>query len=214
MERTPRTRRGNGAEDCTAEESGESGVEESRAACDGACGDKPQRHRDEAEGEPRAAADGKSVEPQREQTAHRDSVDMGEGVRRRDPPEMTHPKQRRSDEKAEQNTGQNRRAAENANNGSPEEVVLLLDGERPCGADRRGQGEMKEVLQEEKISPPWSGAEGFEDRLAYEPGGSEITDDENEDIDRPDAESATSIEVAEVARLRSGFEQDRSDQKT
>ena len=52
------------------------------------------------------------------------------------------------------------------------------------------------------------------DRRANEPGCIQIADDEHKHVNRPDAQSAAAIEVAEVARLVAGLEQDRGDEKS
>jgi len=118
------------------------------------------------------------------------------------------------DEKGEQEGGEYPWGAEDPDDGSPEEVVLLFDSEGPGGSDCRGQSEVKEILDEENIGPPGCGAECFEDREADEPGCIEVADDENEDVDGPDAEGASSVEVAEVAGPGAGFEKDGGDEES
>ena len=61
-------------------------------------------------------------------------------------------------------SGEHPGRAENADDGSPEEVVLLLDGERPCGADGGRKRDVKEILEEEDVGPPGRGSEGLGER--------------------------------------------------
>jgi len=139
---------------------------------------------------------------------------VGEGVRGSDPREVGESKQWAGDEEADEESCEHPWSSENANDRSPEQVVLLLDGERPRGANSGRQCDVKEILQEEDVSPPGCGSEGFEDGLADEPGSVEITDDEDENVYGPDAESATRVEVAEVAGLAAGFEEDGGDEES
>jgi hypothetical protein len=137
-----------------------------------------------------------------------------QGVSGRDPGEVGETEERSGDEEADKESCEHPWGTEDANDRSPEEVVLLFDGERPGGADGGRQCDVKEILQEEDVGPPGCGSEGFEDGLADEPGSVEITDDEDEKVDGPDAQSATRIEVAEVAGLVAGFEEDGGDQES
>ncbi len=121
--------------------------------------------------------------------------------------------ERRGDQRADEQRGQHPRCAQKTHDRRPQEVVLLLDGQRPCWADGRRQREMKEILQEQNVGPPRRGPDRVPDGGADEPWSIQIADDQDQYIDRPDAESAASVEVAEVVRLAAGLKQDRGDEK-
>ena len=72
---------------------------------------------------------------------------------------------------------------------------------------------MKKILQEKNVSPPRGCADGVPDAGPDEPRCIQVADDQHKYVDRPDAQCAAAIEVAEVARLAAGFEQDRSDEE-
>jgi hypothetical protein len=73
---------------------------------------------------------------------------------------------------------------------------------------------VKKILKEEDVGPPRSGAESLEDGKADEPGSVEVADEEDEDVDGPDAESSAGVEVAEVMGLRAGFEKYGGDEES
>src|SRR5690348_3228716 len=73
---------------------------------------------------------------------------------------------------------------------------------------------MDEVLDEEQIGPPRRVANGLGYWHADEPVGLAVADGKREYVDRPDAQRAASVEVAEVMRLATRFEQDGCDQKS
>ena len=139
-------RRSNRTEDCSTEERGEGGIEVRRAARDRAGADKSDGHGDEPDRQPSATAERNCVEPEREQTAHGDAVDMRERVCRSDPREMAHSEERCGDEEADEQRGEHPWRAQDADDGSPEKVVLLFDGERPRGANGRRQRDVEEIL--------------------------------------------------------------------
>ena len=73
---------------------------------------------------------------------------------------------------------------------------------------------MKQILQEENIRPPRRGSDGGEDGLSDKPVRFQINHSEHEDVDRPDAQDATAVEIAKVMRPLAGFEKDRSDEES
>ena len=139
---------------------------------------------------------------------------MRKGMCRRDPGEVRAAKERGCDQCGNKQRGEHPRRAQKANDGRPEKVVLLLDCERPCGADGGRQREVKEILEEEDVCPPGRCPDCVPDRWAYEPGSIQVADDEHEDVDGPDAEGSARVEIAKVVRLVAGLKQDRSDQKS
>ena len=90
----------------------------------------------------------------------------------------------------------------------PEKVVLLFDCQRPRWADGGGQRETEEVLDEEDVRPPRRCPDCIPHGGADKPWSIEIADDQNQNVNRPDAECAPSVEVAEVARIAARLKQD------
>ena len=67
---------------------------------------------------------------------------------------------------------------------------------------------------EQNVCPPRRGSDRIPDGGADEPWSVQVADDQHQHVDRPDAQRAARVEVAEVVRLVAGFKQDRRDQKS
>jgi len=117
------------------------------------------------------------------------------------------------EEASEQFGGAEADQAGEEDDGSPEEVVLLLDGERPGGAEGTGKGCVTEVLEEKRVGKEGPPVGLVGECVAQEPGGNGVADDEQEEINGPDAEGAARVEVAEVVGFAAGFEEDGGDEE-
>src|SRR5579872_1980571 len=202
-----------GRQNGSAKGKGECRVEECGAACDGGGASDAENETDEAAPEPYSAGNAQRVEAEGDEAAEGDAVEMDERVGRCDPVWMREAHERAGDEYGEEQRGEYSRGSQKTEDGRTQEVVLLFDGQGPGLIDGGWQREVKQVLKEKQISPPGSDAKRSEDGQADEPWRVEIAHPKDEEIDRPDAQGTTGIEVAEVFLLVARLKQDGSNQK-
>ena len=116
-------------------------------------------HGGEADPEPGAAADRQRVEAESKQAAQGDAVEMDEGVGRRYPVQnVCDGRAATRSARQTSNVASIHGARRKRTSGRPEKVVLLFDGERPCGADGGRQREVKQILEEQNVGPPGRGS--------------------------------------------------------
>ena len=202
-----------GCENCSGEAEGECRVKKCRASGDGGGGPESQDKGCETDGDPSAATEREGVEAERDEAAEGDAVEMEECVGGDGSVGMVHAEPGADDERGEEDDGEHPGAAKVLNERRPEDVVLLFDGEGPRGTDGWRERGVDEVLYEEEVGQPRSGFDGICNAGADEPGGVEIDGDEQQDVERPDAEDAAAVEVAEVVGPGAGFEKDGCDEE-
>src|SRR4051812_30543333 len=144
-----------------------------------------------------------------------ESVEMDESVGGSEASVGEDANEGRGDDDGDENGNEGRGAYE-AGNGRPDYVELLFNGEAPCRADGAGEREHEEILHKENVVEPRSGFE-FVPRPPLVGGKRERHDDvdeqQQEDVDRPDAKSAARVEVLEEMRIAAGVRDDAGDEE-
>ncbi len=206
---------GDGDEEDTGEEQSKSGIEESSSGGDGGRGQPTQNGRGDAEDEPSLAAPAEGEQRDGKQAAERDAIEVNERMRAGEPVGMEDAQRGREEEQRAEDQAEHQAArAKQPDQRRPEQVILLLDGERPGGAKRAGQRSVAQILKEERVGGEGAPVGLVGERVAEEPEWNGITDDEQQQIDGPDAQRAASVKVAEVVRAFARLQQDGGDEKS
>src|SRR4051794_40208233 len=114
---------------------------------------------------------------------------------------------RRSNERAKQGQGQHPWLAKPFHQRGPDEVILLLNGERPCWFECWRQREMKQILNKKDVGEPRRCFDCVEHARADKPGRVEVYDDQHKDVDRPNAQSAARMKIVKVFWLVARYQQ-------